>query len=142
MSLDPDAARKAVLGDYGELLATTLDCADAVAEGFETTVDGCPATRDSRGIRDPLRATLQKAGVLSAYPTVLIDAVTAAGGEMDASPVAAPPYVTVTSTGLVLRATLGDRRLVVRVAAFSVVDDAFVRTAGSPADALEVTIEP
>lgn len=138
--LDPDAARERLLTAHGDLLAATLDCADAVAAGFETTVDGRPATRDSTGVRGPLRAALDRAGALDRFPDALVDAVAAAGGELSAPPVAAPPYVVVTSTGPVLRATLGGRRLVVRVEAFAVVDGAFVRTATTPAAALSVSV--
>lgn len=47
-------------------------------------------------------------------------AVAAAGGDLRAEPVAAPPYVTVTSTGLVLRGTTPSGRLVATVHAFDV----------------------
>ncbi|WP_058365160.1 hypothetical protein [Haloparvum sedimenti] len=138
--LDPDAARERLLTAHGDLLATTLDCADAVAAGFETTVDGRPATRDSTAIRGPLRAALDRAGALDRFPDALMEAVSVAGGDLTAPPVAAPPYVVVTSTGPVLRATLGGRRLVVRVEAFAVVDGAFVRTAGTAGEALSVSV--
>ena len=71
--------------------------------------------------RDPsLEATvdsLDRAGVLDAAPAVLRECVAAAGDELAADPVAAPPYVVVTGEGVLLRATL-DRRLLVHVRAF------------------------
>ncbi|MGZ0746415.1 hypothetical protein [Haloparvum sp. AD34] len=138
--LDVAAARDRLLAEHGELLATVLDCADAVAADFETTVDGAPATRDSRSIRDPLQATLERAGVLEQLPAVLVDAVEAAGASMSAKPVAAPPYVVVTSTGPTLRATLDGRRLIVRLEVFAVAEGAFVRRNASPAAALSVAV--
>jgi hypothetical protein len=47
-------------------------------------------------------------------------AAAAAGGQLQAEPVAAPPYVAVTSVGPVLRATLPGGRLVVTVRVFAV----------------------
>lgn len=139
--LDVDAAHDCLLSEYGELLATTLDCADAVAADFETTIDGAPGTRDTRSIRDPLSATLKRAGVLERYTVALVDAVEAAGGSIPATPVAAPPYVVVTSTGPTLRATLDGDRLIVRVEVFSVEDGAFVRRNTTPEAALSVSVE-
>ncbi|MFB6234947.1 MAG: hypothetical protein ABEH81_06840 [Halopenitus sp.] len=139
--LDVAAARDRLLAEHAELLATVLDCAEAVAADFETTVDGAPATRDSRSIRDPLQATLERAGVLEQLPAALVDAVQAAGASMPAKPVAAPPYVVVTSTGPTLRATLDGTRLIVRVEVFAVEDSAFVRRNTSPAEALSVSVE-
>lgn len=138
--LDVAAARDRLLAEHAELLATVLDCADAVAADFETTVDGAPATRDSRSIREPLQATLERAGVLAELPAVLVDAVEAAGASMPAKPVAAPPYVVVTSTGPTLRATLDGTRLIVRLEVFAVEDGAFVRRNASPAEALSVSV--
>lgn len=139
--LDIAAARERLLAEHAELLATVLDCGDAVAADFEATVDGTPATRDSRSIREPLQATLERAGVLAQLPAVLVDAVDAAGASMPAKPVAAPPYVVVTSTGPTLRATLDGTRLIVRIEVFSVADGAFVRRNTSPADALSLAVE-
>lgn len=139
--LDADAAREHLRSEHRDLLATTLDSAAAVAAGFETTVDGDPATRESSGVRENLRTALDRAGALDAFPAALAGAVDAAGATIPAPPVAAPPYVAVTSTGPVLRATLGDARLVVRVAVFEVVDGAFVWRDPSLADASSVTVK-
>ncbi|WP_336344475.1 hypothetical protein [Halalkalicoccus ordinarius] len=53
---------------------------------------------------------------------------------------AAPPYVTVTSRGPVLRATLSSGRLVVRIVLFDVERDPvrYVRRGGRPEDVLRV----
>lgn len=103
---------------HGEVLETIGDCADATAAGFETTREGRPATTDPDRITGPLRASLDRAGVLDALPAVLSDLVAAAGAALTAPPVAAPPYVVVTSRGPVLRATLPTGRLVVSVRVF------------------------
>ena len=103
---------------HGDVLETIGDCADATAAGFETTREGRPATTDPDRITGPLRASLDRAGVLEALPAVLSDLVAAADAELSAPPVAAPPYVVVTSRGPVLRATLPAGRLVVSIRLF------------------------
>ena len=125
-ALDVDGARRHVLGAHADLLGTTLDCAAAVASGFDETVDGAPATGDSRLARDGLRTVLDRSGVVDGLAAALPGIVDAAGATMGASPVPAPPYVAVTSSGPVARATLGPRRLVVRIDAYEPVDGAFV----------------
>ena len=72
---------------------------------------------DSERVVSPYRTTLDRAGVLADAPAVLRECVEAAGEQLSADPVAAPPYVVVTSEGLLLRATLGER-LLVRVRVF------------------------
>ncbi|WP_276258661.1 hypothetical protein [Haloglomus litoreum] len=120
-ALDPDrgldtaAVRAHLLDERRALIATVADCADAVAAGW----DG-ESTTDPDLVTGPLRATLERAGVLGEFPTVLRECVTAAGGRLRAEPVPAPPYVVVTSVGPVLRATLEDGRLVVTLRTFAV----------------------
>lgn len=106
------AVRDHLLSDRRPWVATALDCADAVAAGW----DG-EATHDREQVVPPYRAALDRAGVLDAAPVVLRECVAAAGDELAADPVAAPPYVVVTGEGVLLRATL-DRRLLVHVRAF------------------------
>jgi hypothetical protein len=113
--LDMDAARAHLLGERRDCLATVADCADAVAAGW----DG-ESTTDPDEVVGPLRATLERAGVWSEFPTVLRECVAAAGGRLRAEPVAAPPYVVATSVGPVLRATLDEERLVVTLRVFAV----------------------
>ncbi|WP_435318445.1 hypothetical protein [Haloarchaeobius sp. TZWSO28] len=137
---DPDAAARAALLDtHSDLLVAVADCADEVAAAW----DG-PAT-DRRQVVEPLTALLRQRGILAQLPEVLASAVDAAGYDLRADPVPAPPYVVVTSTGPVLRATVGDGRLVVRVECFELVPDdgggkpRYVRHDGAPEDALSVT---
>lgn len=117
-TLDPDAAREHVEGEHAAIVDAVESCADEVAAAW----DG-DSTADGSAVSVTLEAALADAGVLDALPGVLQDTVDAAGGEMQAEPVAAPPYVVVTSRGPVLRATLPVGRLVVRFAVFRVTED-------------------
>jgi hypothetical protein len=110
--LDAEAVRAHLLGQRRDWVEAVLDCATAVAAGW----DG-PSTTDRDRVVGPFRAALEAAGALGAAPAVLRECVTAAGGALSADPVAAPPYVVVTGEGLLLRATL-ETRLVVAVRPF------------------------
>ena len=114
-TLDPDAAREHLLTERREVVETTVECAGAVAAPWPPE-----GTTDRKQVVEPLRAVLSKVGLLSVYPSVLAECVAASGGELRAEPVPAPPYVTVTSRGPVLRATLSGGRLVVTLAVFDV----------------------
>jgi hypothetical protein len=137
VALAPDAAREYLRSERRDTVVRTLDCATAVAAGWE---DG--ATTDREQVVPPLRAALDRAGVLDSLPTVLSECVAAAGGELRATPVAAPPYVVITSVGPVLRATLEAGRLVVTIGAFRVErrdgTTRYVHHDPSPADAVSV----
>lgn len=152
-----DAVRDHLLSTHAETLAALVDAADAVAErGVAESADaewfrlddGRPATADRDALVPVLRAALEESGLLSVLPDLLTSAVDAAGYRLSASPVPAPPYVTVTSTGPVLRATVADGRLVVNIDCFEVVRGlggerdgtvAYARTATDPVAALSVT---
>ncbi|WP_435347363.1 hypothetical protein [Haloarchaeobius sp. HRN-SO-5] len=115
MQPDPAlAARRYVLDEHGALVDGVAECADRVAAAWE----GPPTER--AGVVEPFSAVLADAGLLERLPDVLAGAVDAAGYDLRASPVAAPPYVTVTSTGPVCRATVADERLVLRFDHFRV----------------------
>lgn len=117
MTLDPDAAAAYVRAEHADVVAAVETCADAVGDSW-------PGERvaDASAVTDPLADCLETAGVLDSLPGVLAGAVAAAGGDLAAEPVAAPPYVVVTSRGPLLRATVGDDRLVVRFPVFRVTD--------------------
>lgn len=115
MSDVPTTVRSYLLAEHRTVLDTASDCADAVAAGW----DG-ESTTDRDAVTGPLEATLRRSGVLGQLPAVLAGAVDAAGYQLRAEPVAAPPYVVVTSTGPVLRATVSDGRLVVSLRLFEV----------------------
>lgn len=137
----PDApetrAREHVLENHEDVVVRVLAAADAVADDWSTLADGRRATPERDAVLAPLRTALDRSGVLGRLPEVLTGAVEAAGYRLSATPVAAPPYVAVTSTGPVLRGTVADGRLVLSVDCFEVVRDAdlpgadFSRTAGS-----------
>lgn len=120
-----DDVRAYLLSTHRDLIEGVLACADEVAG---------PAD----GLDNRLRACLQERSRLHRLPDVLRGAVEAAGRELRAQPVAAPPYVVVTSVGPILRATLDDGRLVVGVRAFRREDGAYVRSAETPEEALVV----
>lgn len=116
--LEPAAAREHVSEERADVVAAVAACADAVADSW-----GRDWTDDGSGVADRLEACLSENGVLEVLPGVLAGAADAAGGELQASPVAAPPYVVMASRGPILRATLDDGRLVVRFDVFHVTDD-------------------
>lgn len=91
-------------------------CADAVAARWPAD-----ETADRVAVVDPLRDRLESRGLLARLPSVLEDTVAATGHALPAPPVAAPPYVVVTSRGPILRATIDPGRLVIRFEAFEVV---------------------
>jgi hypothetical protein len=140
-SLDPGAAREHLLTDRRAVVEETVERAGRVASSWP----GEGAT-DRELVVEPFRAVLSEAGLLAAYPSVLAECVAAAGGELRAEPVPAPPYVTVTSVGPVLRATLDGGRLVVTLAVFDVWRDAgdgrprYVRGATTPEGAVRAEV--
>lgn len=109
------AARRRIETEHGETLAAVRGCAEAVAASWDDE-----RTADRAAVVDPFEAALSESGTLAALPAVLESAVAATGRDLQAEPVAAPPYVAITSVGPVLRATLPDGRLVVTLRTFAV----------------------
>lgn len=107
--------RRRIHDDYAGVVAEIDRCADAVADAREAV-----EPNDREPPRDGLRAALEATGVLATLPEVLAAAVDAAGEELRARPVPAPPYVVVTSRGPMLRATIDSGRLVIRFDVFEV----------------------
>ncbi|WP_255166979.1 hypothetical protein [Natrononativus amylolyticus] len=116
MSHPARAARRHIQSDHVAVLDGIDYCADRVAEPW---TDG--RVSDRSRVVDSLESWLESTGLLAKLPLVLTDAVEAAGYELAAPPVAAPPYVAITSRGPILRATIDPGRLVVRFEAFDVV---------------------
>lgn len=143
------AARDRLLASHADTIAAVLVAADAVAADWRTLDDGRSATPDSDALVRSLRGELDDSGVLERLPRLLAAAVDAAGYALPATPVPAPPYVVVTSTGPVLRGTVDDGRLVIGIDCFEVVREpdglsatvAYARTGSSPAAALSVSFE-
>jgi hypothetical protein len=130
--------REYALHSHGELLETVLDCADGVAESWD-----CDATADRERVVEPFERALHRRDVIDRLPAVLAGAVAALDEELRAEPVAAPPYLSVTSVGPVLRATLSSARLVVTVRAFEIEHDPtrYVRGPATPTEALRVAFK-
>lgn len=152
------AARERLLATECDTIEAVLDAADAIAAGAEDTAaaawfrldDGRPATSDREAVVPELREELAERGLLHELPGLLTTAVDAAGYELAARPVPAPPYVAVTSTGPVLRGTVPGGRLVVRIDCFAVVRGvesagengvAYARASTVPETALSVSLE-
>jgi len=135
----PGRVRERLLADHAATIDAVLECADAAAWELD---DG--ARCDGTALAAEIEATLERRGILGILPGVLVDAVTATGRELAATPVPAPPYVAITSRGPVLRATLADGRLVVTIEAFAAQRDPprYVRTAETPTEALSVAFHP
>jgi len=115
-------AREHLLGEHREFVAAVLARTDRL--------DGPDA--------DALHAALDQEGLLDRATTVLETTVGAIGRDLPHEPVGKPPYVVVTSVGLVLRATFEDDRLVATVAAFEHRDGEWVHTGTTPETALRV----
>jgi len=116
---DADAVADVVERRVREHHAAFLDAVATAARVTAASWDGATAA-DRRAVVDPFERVLAETGTLDAATTVLADAVDAAGGSLRADPVPKPPYVVVTSRGLVLRATTDVGRVVVAVAPFAV----------------------
>ncbi|WP_224449507.1 hypothetical protein [Haloprofundus salilacus] len=115
MSSVADRVRTHLLAEESALLDGIADCADAVASGWAGE-----STTERAKVVPPLKAVLARAGITDQLPGLLARCVDAAGFELAAPPVAAPPYVVVTATGPVLRATLDPSRLVISLRVFEV----------------------
>lgn len=124
-----DRVRRRLLDAHSPTLQTVFDCADAVA----TTWEGPPTDRSA--VVPLFRTALQKMGALDALAAAWTDSLTHAGYEPSARPVPNPPYVVVTSVGVVLRATVSEGRVVATLRTFDV--DPYER-AGTLPEALTV----
>ncbi len=112
----PGRVDRRLRGEHGDILQAVDSCAAMVAADW----DG-QETANRSAVVPPLRRHLEQQGVLATLPAVLADVVEFAGYSLPATPVAAPPYVVITSRGPLLRATIEPGRLVVVLEAFNVV---------------------
>lgn len=101
--------------------AETIESIDACAHRVAGTWDGHVIFERS-AVVEPFRSCLEDSGVLAELPAVLESLVDCLGAKLPATPVAGPPYVVVTSRGVILRATIEPGRLVVRIEPFTVTD--------------------
>ncbi|APX95885.1 hypothetical protein [Natronorubrum daqingense] len=116
MSYPVRSARQRIQAEHAAVVEGVDRVATRIAEPWDTA-----RTTDRNAVVDGLHEGLEMAGVLEYLPRVLVDVVEAIGCELRAQPVAAPPYVVVTSCGPILRATIDPGRLVIRFDAFEVV---------------------
>lgn len=126
------AVRDRLLDHHRGPLEDALSCADAVAAGW----DG-ETTDDRTDVVEPYRATLNRAGLLAPLVSALVDAISAAGGDLAARPVPDVPYLAITGRGVVLRGPMESGRAVVTLGAFEV--DPY-RRGGSLPEALTVEV--
>jgi len=143
--MDVEAVRDHLLADRREFVERVLACGRAVAAGWEASGDPSGGDRATTADRDrvvpPFRAALDRARLLDRAPGILRECVAVAGADLQADAVAAPPYVVVTTTGLVLRATLPDGRLVVRIEPFAVSRDPVRYRLAAPEPEPAVSVE-
>ncbi|MFB6361371.1 MAG: hypothetical protein ABEH59_08635 [Halobacteriales archaeon] len=109
------AIRRFILEEHAETIAAVHTAADAVTADWSTAT-----TTDRSAIVPKYRERLEQAELLAQFPAVLTGAADAADLTLRARPVAAPPYVIVTSTGPILRATAETGRLVIAVRCFDI----------------------
>ena len=135
----PHRVRSVLLHRHHELLAGLIHCADQVAAGW---AGDSVAHREA--IVGPYRDCLAATGLRERLPGLVGVGVEAAGATLSAEPVAGPPYVVLTSAGVVLRASTESHRLVVSCEVFGIertdTTHRYRRTADSPAAALEISI--
>jgi hypothetical protein len=69
-------------------------------------------------LRQALRTSLRNQEILCDLPDILKTGIDTLGYELATEPVAAPPYLTVTSLGPVLRGSVEDGRMVITIGVF------------------------
>jgi hypothetical protein len=108
--------RQRILDEHRETVTGVVDTGTAVASAIE----GWPVT-DAGQIRQPLEGLLRERGLLAELLELLGTGADALDTEIRGRPVAAPPYLVVTSRGPLCRGTLAaGRRLVVELSLFAV----------------------
>lgn len=110
----PDRVRRRLLDAHRPVLQRVVDCADAVAASW----DDSPTDRDA--VVPPFRTALRETKTVDALAAAWADSLAHADYELSARPVPNPPYVVVTSVGVVLRATVSEGRLVATLRTFDV----------------------
>ncbi|MGM0606671.1 MAG: hypothetical protein ACQETB_13500, partial [Halobacteriota archaeon] len=129
---------------HGETISAIERCADALVSEWDRDDCGRPYTTDRSAIIQQLPAVLDRAGVPAALCELLVDVTGAIGADLPATPTPTPPYVVVSSTGPMVRATIPAGRLVVQFELFAIDrsdgEVRFVRTRKSGRDLLDVTL--
>jgi hypothetical protein len=114
--VDPRTVEEYLVETHPEVVDAVRECAAASAAAATDEA----GRSDTGAVRRGTETRLREAGVWNDLPGVLVDCVERTGKRLAATPVAAPPYVAPTATGIVLRATLDGGRLVVAVDALAV----------------------
>ena len=117
------------------MIDETIEAATIVARGW----DG-ESTDDRDEVVGPMTEELRSRGFVDRCPAIIADAAAAAGVDLPSTPVPASPYVSVASTGPVLRATVPGGRLVIQFRVFCVDRRPvrYHRRPGRPSDVLDV----
>lgn len=118
---EPDSV---VVNEVREAHPDVVTTLDDIASRIATAWPDTQITEGSQA-RTIVAAAVESVEIRQHLPVVLESAVGALDAEMAARPVPAPPYVVVTSTGVVLRATTSAGRLVVRFECVEYVDDQY-----------------
>ncbi|MFB6254469.1 MAG: hypothetical protein ABEI06_07660 [Halobacteriaceae archaeon] len=100
---------------YPAILASISDCAETTRQ----KLDQHP-TQEGDQIKTFLQDCLDKKNLLAACSHLLQESLQAQGLELPAQPVPSPPYVVVTSRGVMLRGTFEDQRIVILLQVFTV----------------------
>jgi hypothetical protein len=109
-----EKARQQILSEHSETVTAVIETAERVA----TAIDDWPIS-DPKQIRLPLEQLLEERGLREPLLGVLKTCANALDAEIQGQPVASSPYLAVTSTGVVCRATLsGGGRLVIELVLF------------------------
>lgn len=101
--------------DHEETHVTVADCADMIVRSW----DDCKTAEPHR-ITEPLEECLRERGIFPSLLAVLRSGISLAGRTLAADPVSAPPYLSITSLGPVLRGPTPDGRLVITITVFEV----------------------
>jgi hypothetical protein len=110
-----DRIRDRILKRHPSILRSIVDVAGAVASDWEAeSID------DRSAAVDALEQELENRDVLQRIPGMIHDLASAVGLSLAAPPVAAPPYVTVTGAGVVIRITCSTLRIVITVQLFCI----------------------
>lgn len=132
--------RRTILDTHEETLTQVVEAGRMVAADW-----GRDTVRESGAVVDPLETLLDERGLSTQLLDVLSTAVGATDSTLSGTPVAAPPYLVVTSRGPLCRGTLADgRRLLVELVLFGVErrPPSYRFLDPSPPECLAVTLVP
>lgn len=110
------SVRQRLLSEHADTVTAVIETGRELSAAIEEW-----PVLDPDQIRLPLERAVQDSGLSAPLLGMLPTGAAALGGELQGTPVPAPPYLVVTSRGVMCRGTLDDgRRLVVELSIFSV----------------------